>query len=64
VLKISVTTILDAFEKISKRDYYLRHVCPSAPQTAWNNSAPTGRIFMKFYIWKCFENLPRKIKFH
>jgi len=29
---------------ISKSDYQLRHVCPSA----WNNSAPTGRIFMKF----------------
>jgi hypothetical protein len=29
--------------KISKSDYQLRHVCPSA----WN-SVPTGRIFMKF----------------
>jgi len=30
-------------------------VCPSA----WNNSAPTGRIFMKFDIWEFFENLSR-----
>ena len=28
-------------------------VCPSA----WNNSAPTGRLFMKFYIWIFFESL-------
>ena len=33
-------------------------VCPSA----WNNSAPTGRIFMKFDIWRFFENMTRKFK--
>jgi hypothetical protein len=33
--------------------------CPSAR----NNSAPTGRIFMKFRIWGFFENLSRKFKF-
>jgi hypothetical protein len=32
--------------KIAKTDYWLCHVCPSAR----NNSAPTGRIFMKFDI--------------
>jgi len=32
--------------------------------SAWNSSAPTGRIFMKFYIWVFFENLSRKFKFH
>jgi hypothetical protein len=37
--------------KISKRDYYRRHVCLST----WNNSAPTGRLFMKFDIWILFE---------
>jgi len=26
---------------------------------AWNNSASTGRIFMKFYIWGFFENLSK-----
>jgi hypothetical protein len=31
--------------KIAKRDW-LRHVCPSA----WNNSASTGRSFMKFDV--------------
>ena len=32
--------------KISESDYYPRHVCLSA----WKNSIPTGRIFMKFDI--------------
>jgi len=30
---------------IAKSDYAIRHVCPSG-----KNSAPTGRIFMKFDI--------------
>ena len=42
------------------RSDWLRHVCPSA----CNNSAPTGRIFMKFDIWIFFENLPRNFKFN
>jgi len=36
-------TIFSRVRKIAKSDYWLRHVCPSA----WNNWAPTGRIFMK-----------------
>jgi hypothetical protein len=36
--------------KIAKSDYQLRHVCPFVRPTAWNNSASTGRIFMKFDI--------------
>ena len=35
-------------------------VCPSD----WKNSAPTGRIFMKFYIWVIFENMSRIFKFN
>jgi hypothetical protein len=31
-------------------------VFPLACPSAWNNSAPTGRIFMKFDIWVFFEN--------
>jgi hypothetical protein len=46
--------------KIVKSDYVCRSVCLST----WNNSAPTGRIFVKFYIWVLFENLSRKYKFH
>jgi hypothetical protein len=36
----------------------------SVRPSAWKNSAPTGRIFMKFDIWECLENLSRKFKFH
>jgi len=32
--------------------------------SAWNNSVPAGRIFIKFYVWIFFEKLPRKFKFH
>jgi hypothetical protein len=36
----------------------------NAPKVAaWYNSAPTGRIFMKFDILSFFENLSRKFKF-
>jgi hypothetical protein len=37
---------------------FVSSACPSA----WNNSAPTGRIFMKFYVWGFFERLSRKIQ--
>jgi hypothetical protein len=32
--------------------------------SAWNNSAATGQIFMKFDIRVFFEDLLRKLKFH
>ena len=38
------------FREIAKSHNLHRHVCPSARQSAWNNLAPTGRIFMKVYI--------------
>ena len=37
-------------------------VCPSVRPSAWNNSAPTGWIFMKFYIWDFFLNSFEKIQ--
>ena len=43
---------------------FVMSVRPSARLSAWNNSAPIGRIFMKFDIWLCFENLSWKFKFH
>jgi hypothetical protein len=46
--------------KIAKSDYLLCHVCPSA----WNNSAPTGRIFIRFCIWVFYENLSIKFKIY
>jgi len=39
-------------------------VRPSVYPPTRNNSAPTGRIFAKFYIWVIFDYLARKIKFH
>jgi len=40
-------------------------VRPSVHLYTWNNSAPTGRIFMKFDIWRVFlSNLSRQFKFH
>ena len=36
----------------------------SVRPSAWNNSAPTGRIFTKIDILLFFENLSRKFKFH
>jgi len=58
-----ITFFLHFFRHIRKtvKSYYeLHHVCLSA----WNKSAATGQIFMKFDIWKFFENLSGKFKFH
>jgi len=35
---------------------FVLSVRPSVCPSAWSNSAPTGRIFMKFDIWVFFEN--------
>jgi len=43
---------------------FVMSVCLSLCLSEWNNSAPTGRIFMKFYIWDLFRYLSRKFKFH
>jgi len=39
-------------------------LCLSVGSSVWNNSAPKGRIFMKFDIWVFFCHLSRKVKFH
>jgi len=39
---------------------FIMSVCLSM----WNNSAPTGLIFMKFDIWGFSKNLLRKFRFH
>jgi len=36
----------------------------SVHRLAWNDSAPTGRLFMKLDIWVFLENLLRKFKFY
>jgi hypothetical protein len=55
---------LDASAKLRKAaTSNIMSVCPSIRPSAWN-SAPTGRIFMKFDIEEFFENLSMKFKFH
>jgi len=52
-------SFLGAFAKLRKATInFVMSVCPSA----WNNSAPTGRVFVKFDIWVFFENMSRKFK--
>jgi hypothetical protein len=48
----------------AKGDNQLRHICPSVCLSAWNNSAPNLRIFMKFDIFGFLENVYRKFKFY
>jgi hypothetical protein len=35
----------------------------SVRPSAWNISAPTGQLFIKFYTWLYFENLQRKLRY-
>jgi hypothetical protein len=48
--------------KTAKSDCRIRHVAMSVLPSAWNISAPTGWIFMKFDIWVFSETLSRKIQ--
>ena len=59
-------TFLGAFAKLRKATIrFAISVCKPLLPSVWNNSAPTGRIFMKFDIRRFFEkNLSKKIKFH
>jgi len=55
--------IFRSVSKIEKIDCYLTMAgCLSVyPSYARRTSAPIGTIFMKFYVWGLFENLPKKI---
>ena len=53
-------SLLRRVRKIAKSGYEFRHVRPSAR----NDSAPSGKILMKFDVWEYFENLLRKFKLH
>ena len=58
---LNSSSFLGAFAKLRKATIsFIMSVCPYA----WNNSAPTGRIFMKLDILVSFEYLCRKDKFH
>jgi len=55
------TQFLGAFAKFHKATIsFVMSVRPSA----WNNSAPTGWIFVKFDICEFFEKLSRIFKSH
>jgi hypothetical protein len=63
---------LSAFKKLAKsgcvckiyQKRLLASTCLHFCSSAWNNAAPTGQIFIIFYIWLFFENMSRKFKFH
>jgi hypothetical protein len=53
-------SFLSAFVKLQKATItFVTSVCPSA----WNKSAPTGRIFIKFNIRVFFEKSMGKVQF-
>ena len=54
-------SLLGAFAKLQKATIIF---VMSVRLSAWNNSAPTGRIFMKFDTSVVFENVSRKLKFY
>jgi hypothetical protein len=59
--KLTRANIFGAFAKFRKAAIsFVMSVRPSA----WNNSAPTGRIFMKFGFLLFFQYLLRKLKFY
>ena len=52
-----------AFAKLRKATVsFVISVRPSVHLYARNNSAPTSRIFMKFYIWGFVDKLSRKLE--
>jgi len=54
---------LGAFEKLRKATIsFVISFHPSVCPPSWNNSAPTGRMFIKFDISGFFKNLLRKFK--
>jgi hypothetical protein len=60
-----VKDILDAFARLEKVTVsFVMYVCLSVCLSAWNNSALTVSILVKFYTWTFFENLSRKFKFY
>jgi hypothetical protein len=54
--KLANVRALGRFPEIVRSDFVIyEYVCLSA----WNSSAPTGRIFMKFDIWVFTENFSK-----
>ena len=52
----SAFTLLETFAELRKStSSFVVHVRPFVYHSAWKYSTPTGRIFMKFYIWIYFR---------
>ena len=64
--EIHSKTCLGTFANLRKdcEKRLLASSCLSICLSAWNDSAPTGRIFMAICIWVFFENMSRKFTFH
>jgi hypothetical protein len=67
--RVAEAQILGAFGKLRKATISFvisvrLSLSPSVRPSAWKKSAPTGRIFMPFDIWRFFETLSRKFNFH
>jgi hypothetical protein len=61
ICKIRTITLVLRFRRVRKiATHYIASSCLSDCPTAWNNSTSTGRIFMKFDIWRFFENMSLK----
>ena len=56
---INIISTFRSIRKIAKSDY---HIPLSVRPSTWNNSAPTGRIFMKFDIGEFFLKTIEKIQ--
>ena len=60
---LNMTQILGEFAKLRKDTISFDiSVCPSVRPSAWNKPVSTGRIFMKFAIWICFEKSVEKFQ--
>jgi len=64
ILERFIIAYLGAVAKLRKATVsFAMSACLSVRLFAWNNSAPTGRIFMKFDSGVCFEKLLRNSSF-
>jgi hypothetical protein len=61
--QMRVHRFLSAFSKVRKATISFVMSVRLSCTSAWNNSAPTGWIFMKIYIWLFFWALSRKFNF-
>jgi len=63
-LRSTTATFLGALVKLRKATSASSCLCLSVCLSAWNNSAPTGRIFIKFCYLNSFQTSVEKIQVH